>query len=282
MEKDEMQKLINRSLQGDMQAMETILMDVKDLVFNLSLRMLGLPMDAQDASQDIMIKIMTNLSGFRKEADFKTWVYRIAVNYLMDYRKSMFSQHPLDFAYYANDTAYGVTKEPQSVMDEKVREKLAEELKLSCTNVMLQCFDARTRCVYILGTMFHVNSNVAADILDMTPANYRQILSRAKKKMSGFLEKYCGLCDGMCSCEKRVPYAIEQHRLQPDHLEFSALHVLDKEILEEYCETMEIIDEAADIFETMPHYYATIDTREFIRNLIHSDEMKKMKGYIPS
>lgn len=278
MKKEELTVCIERSLRGDMEAMEAVLGDVQDLVFNLSLRMLGMVADAQDASQDILIKIMTNLSTYRAEADFHTWVYRIAANYLMDYRKSMFAQHPLDFEYYGQDIAHA-DFEVHEQRKQKEREELAEELKLSCTNVMLQCFDAKTRCVYILGTMFHVNSNTAAQILDMSPENYRKILSRAKQKMSSFLRQYCGLCGGMCACEKRVDYAVKQHRIDPAKPSFRALRVLDKRILDDYRETMEVIDEKADIFEQMPHYYATVDAKAFIENLVNSKEMKKMKGY---
>ena len=38
------------------------------------------------------------------------------------------------------------------------RNLLEQELKLSCTNVMLQCLDTDSRCIYILGTMFRVDS----------------------------------------------------------------------------------------------------------------------------
>lgn len=59
---------------------------------------------------------------------------------------------------------------------------LAEELKLSCTNVMLQCLDTESRCIFILGTMFRVDSRIAGEILGMTPEAYRQRLSRIRKK----------------------------------------------------------------------------------------------------
>jgi len=73
------------------------------------------------------------------------------------------------------------------------KEDLARELKMSCTNVMLQCLDAQSLCIFVLGTMFKIDSRVAGEILDMTPENYRQKLSRIKRKMAGFLSYHCGL-----------------------------------------------------------------------------------------
>lgn len=51
---------------------------MQDLIFNLSLRMLGTVQDAQDASQEILLKVMTHLSSYRGASAFSTWTFRIA------------------------------------------------------------------------------------------------------------------------------------------------------------------------------------------------------------
>ncbi len=86
---------------------------------------------------------------------------------------------------------------------------LAEELKLSCTNVMLQCLDTESRCIFILGTMFKVDSRIAGDILGITPEAYRQRLSRIRSKVADFLKEYCGeYGHGKCRCANRVNAAM--------------------------------------------------------------------------
>lgn len=135
--------LIDKAIGGDKQSLQSVLDGVQDMVYNLSLRMLGSPHDAEDALQEIMIKIISQLSTFRKESAFSTWVYRC--------KKSKFSHHPLSFDYYSEDISTGFipnTTELTGGVDEKI---LAEELKLSCTNVMLQCLDSESRCIYVLG-----------------------------------------------------------------------------------------------------------------------------------
>lgn len=52
--------------------------------------MLGTVQDAEDASQEIMIRVITHLSTFRKESSFSTWVFRIAYNHLQNYKKVCF------------------------------------------------------------------------------------------------------------------------------------------------------------------------------------------------
>ena len=70
--------LVDKAIVGDGQALEELLRSTSGLVFNLALRFLGTVHDAEDASQEIAVKIMTRLSTFRKESAFSTWVYRYA------------------------------------------------------------------------------------------------------------------------------------------------------------------------------------------------------------
>ena len=221
-ENQELSTLIDQATTGNKAALEAVLADVQDLVFNLSLRMLGTFHDAEDASQDILLKVMTHLSSFKGESAFTTWVFRIAVNHLKDYKKHMFAQFPLSFEFYGDDIRNGKLHDIPDLTQNVEKAILAEELKLSCTNVMLQCLDPESRCVFILGTMFQVDSRIAGDILGITPEAYRQRLSRVRKKMADFLSEYCGAYgNGACHCADRINYAIQSHRLAPDRLDFT-------------------------------------------------------------
>jgi hypothetical protein len=75
---EELLAFIAKATAGDKDSLETVILSVQDLVFNLSLRMLGTFPDAEDATQDILLKIITHLSSFKGESAFSTWVFRIA------------------------------------------------------------------------------------------------------------------------------------------------------------------------------------------------------------
>lgn len=270
--------LIEQAVAGNGKALEELLADVQDMVFNLALRMLGTVHDAEDATQDILIRVMTNLMSFRRECGFHTWVYRLSVNYLLNYKKSMFAEHPLDFEFYGNDIRYAKLDEEDDVLDEMTRKDLAEELKLSCSNVMLQCLDAETRCIFILGTMFRIDSKTGAEIMEITPENYRQRLSRARRKVADFLTEYCGLSGkGFCSCYHRVSYAVSQGRLSAGHMEFSGLQESERARLEECTEQMERLDELACTFEAFPCYRSTVSSSQVVGKLLGSDAWKRIK-----
>ena len=218
---EELQACVGLATAGDKKALETLIGSVQDMVFNLSLRMLGTFSDAEDATQDILLKMITHLSSFRGESAFTTWVFRIAANHLKNYKKHMFAHHPLSFEFYGNDIENGKIEDLPDLTQNVEKDLLAEELKMSCTNVMLQCLDVESRCIFILGTMFKLDSRIAGEILGITPEAYRQRLSRTRKKMADFLGQYCGEYGrGKCKCKDRINYAVQNHRIDPRQLDY--------------------------------------------------------------
>ena len=273
----EMEQLIDNAIAGDKAALEQLLTGVQDMVFNFSLRMLGTIPDAEDASQEILIRVMTHLSAFRRESSFSTWVFRIAANHLKDYRKNMFSKYPLSFEFYGEDIASGREKDVPDMSQGIEQSILEEELKLSCTNVMLQCLDRESRCIFILGTMFQVDSRIAADILGITPEAYRKRLSRVREKMASFMGEYCGLSGtGMCSCKKRINYAVASHRLNPGNLEYSALEHGSDEVIRDTKNAMEKVDDLSFVYSAMPFYRASGKAREWMETFLQSDTFRKI------
>src|SRR5258706_11037192 len=72
---------------GDRAAAHQVLQAVQDGVYRLALRMLGHPQDAEDATQEILVIVLTHLGSFRGESTFRTWVWRIAAHHLTRVRK---------------------------------------------------------------------------------------------------------------------------------------------------------------------------------------------------
>lgn len=276
---EELSVLIDKATAGDKSALETIILGVQDMVFNLSLRMLGTFPDAEDAAQDILLKIVTHLSSFKKESSFSTWVFRIAANHLINCKKHMFAQHPLSFEFYGDDIENANTRDVPDLTQEVEKDILAEELKMSCTNVMLQCLDPSDRCIFVLGTMFHADSRIAADILNITPAAYRQRLSRVRRKMANFLTAYCGeYGNGKCRCKNRVDYAIQSRRLNPAALDYTSARELPKERLIQFKNAMEEIDGLSGQFSFGRLYESPERTKQFFRKFLESAAFSTVKS----
>lgn len=269
--KEELQALIDKATAGDKKSLETLITDVQDMVFNLSLRMLGTFADAEDASQDILLKMITHLSSFRGDSSFTTWVFCIAVNHLKNYKKHMFARCPLSFEYYGDDIENAKILDVPDLTQNVEKDILAEELKMSCTNVMLQCLDAESRCIFILGTMFKLDSRIAGEILEMSPEAYRQRLSRARRKMADFLGQYCGeYGGGRCRCIDRINYAIQNHRINPLHLDYAAASEIPIQTITDVKNAMEDIDGLSQDFSFCKPYRSPDRTRRLIQEFLDS------------
>ena len=161
----------------------------------------------------------------------------------------MFARYPLNFEYYGNDIENAKIDDVPDLTQNVETDILAEELKLSCTNVMLQCLDEESRCIFILGTMFQIDSRIAAELLELTPEAYRQRLCRVRKKMADFLAQYCGeYGSGRCKCRDRVNYAIQSHRLNPLQLDYVSATEIPIQTMMAVKNAMEDIDNLSQDF----------------------------------
>ena len=78
--------LVARACQGDVEAFTKLVRAHSSLVYRVALRMLG-DEDAQDASQEVWIRVWKNIKGFRGESAFSTWLYRITMNTCLSVRQ---------------------------------------------------------------------------------------------------------------------------------------------------------------------------------------------------
>ena len=130
------EKLVAEATKGNKTALEGIVVAIQDNIYYLALRMLVNPEDARDATQEILVKVITNLSAFRFESHFNTWVYRIAANYLISEKKACEKASGLTFEVYKADLESDL-QEPDNWKDSPQYEVLLNELRISCTMAML-------------------------------------------------------------------------------------------------------------------------------------------------
>lgn len=262
---DEQGRLVEQAQTGDADALEQVLESVRDSVYRLSLRMVTRPADAEDATQEILIRVMTRLSTFRGEAAFTTWVHRVAVNYLLDRKRSAAERLEFTFDSFGEDLRTGLADPPAS--SEQELELLAQELRLSCTNAMLTCLDREQRVAYVLGEVFEVTSAQGAYICDVSEPTYRKRLSRARGRLRAFLQENCGLVNperAECRCERRITPAVASGRVDPKRLAF-AQHPAEQET----AEMVTLYDEAR-LMRSHPAYLAPERLAERIGELIRS------------
>jgi len=215
----DIKKLISKAINGDQTALEGIVNSIQDNIYYLSLRMLANPDDAKDATQEILIKVITNLSSFRFESQFSTWVYRIASNYLISEKKIINKELGLTFELFQTDLEQDL-QDPSSLKDNPDYHVMLNELRITCTMAMMLCLELPHRMAYILGDILEMEHNEASTILSISKDNFRKQLSRARTKVTQFTEKSCGLVNNCakCSCERKLTASIEHKRVNPASL----------------------------------------------------------------
>src|SRR5215831_6265616 len=82
------EELVSSALAGNKDSLEKLVRRHQPWVFNICMRMVWRRDLAEDATQEILIKVVTKLSTFKAQSQFRTWLYRIAVNHLLNFRKS--------------------------------------------------------------------------------------------------------------------------------------------------------------------------------------------------
>src|ERR1700688_419346 len=81
------QSLVMRARSGDRKALEELVQRHQGWIYNIAIRMLYHPQDAEDATQEILVKVLTPLSSFEGWSSFRTWLYRVAFNHLLNVKR---------------------------------------------------------------------------------------------------------------------------------------------------------------------------------------------------
>jgi RNA polymerase sigma factor (sigma-70 family) len=255
--------LIAAAQAGDAAAVEALIESVRDRIYCLTLRMVTQRSDAEDATQEILVKILTRLSTFKGEAKFSTWAHRIAVNHLLDRKKSAVENLELTFEMYGDDLQQGLsaakTPGPEAGL-------LAAEVRLGCTQAMLTCIDREHRIAYVLGEVFEVSSSDGAYICDVSAATYRKRLSRARDRVRTFVGQNCGLVnpdEAACRCSRRIDTAVSLGRINPVEPEFAS-HPAEDSV-----EQMEKLFDAAALMPSHPKYTTPKEIADTISTLVY-------------
>jgi RNA polymerase sigma factor (sigma-70 family) len=198
--------LVERAVDADRAALEQVVVALERPLYDLSLRMLLVPADAEDAAQECLLRVITRLSQFRGEARFSTWVLRVAINCLLDVRRRHRRVPRLTFDAFAADLRDGLDAYAPERADDAA---LLSELKVGCARALLECLDDDERAAYALGEILGLGGDEAASIVEVPPATFRKRLSRARERLRAALEQSCGIVsqDAPCLCHRRLARA---------------------------------------------------------------------------
>lgn len=211
---DEM--LVAESVAGDRKALDTLLRRHQDYIYNVALRLFLDPDDALDATQEVLIKVVTSLKTFGGKSQFRTWLYRIVVNHFLNAPARRYEQ--------SIDRNVDVTalSRPDAA-DRDVTEGEVEEVRMLCSTAMLLCLSRDQRLLYVIGEVFGADHTLGAELFGLTPGNYRVRLHRAKSDLLQYVTGKCGLLNpkNPCRCPKKAKVMLQQGIVDKDRLLFN-------------------------------------------------------------
>jgi RNA polymerase sigma factor (sigma-70 family) len=261
---------ITRALEGDAEALQRLVRAIQPMVGRLALRFFGCPEHAQDATQEVLIQVITRLDRFAGDSTFTTWVYRVATNKFLSMTRSRAERAALSFEAFAEELAEVPPAEATGWPVEQAL--LLEEVKIGCTLAMLLCLERDARMAYILGAIAELDHEVAAEILEIAPATYRKRLQRAREALTDLMRARCGLFDAHnpCRCSRRVGRAVERGRMDPHHLVFATSAEQARRfpaVLGEIRQ-LEELERAAALYRSHPDPQARDDLAERLREML--------------
>ena len=203
-------QLIDQTLTGDKSALNKLLERHQPFIYNIAWKMVGDQTHAADLSQEALIKIITNLGKFNFNSSFRTWAYRIVRNHFLNDQKKLTNVIASSF----QELGHALDSIPDvELSEDEKHEKAAatREIRLTCLSGMLLCLTKEQRMVYIIGEMFRADHTVGSEIMEMSKANFRMKLSKARKDLINFMQNKCGLVDrsNPCRCHKKVTVSLE-------------------------------------------------------------------------
>lgn len=191
---EEEMRVIARVLDGDTNAFEILVEDQKKIVFNLALRMLGNEEDAYDISQDAFLKAYTNLSGFRGDCKFSSWLYKLTTNLCLDFIRKR-NRHKVIPLVYEDDNG---DSEYLEIPDETYSPEVQTEQKQMRESVRtgLNRLPPQQREILVLREIGGMRYDEIGSQLGIEEGTVKSRIFRARKKLCEILSS-----DGNISSE---------------------------------------------------------------------------------
>jgi RNA polymerase sigma factor (sigma-70 family) len=175
-------ELAQRAADGDREALSALVRELQHPMYRLALRFLGDPDDAQDACQEILIRIVTRLGTFEGRSKFTTWAYTVATRSLLRTRTRVVESSVQGAERFAALLDAGIGDVDTTIEEAEYR-LLCEEVRISCTYGMLLCLSRDQRAAYLLADVIGLTDVEGAEILERTRAAFRQRVTRGRRTL---------------------------------------------------------------------------------------------------
>ncbi len=188
-------ELVRRAKAGDLEAFEALTTRYEQRVFSLAMRVLRQEQDAEDVTQQTFLSVLENLSGFRGEASFATWLFRIATHAALKVirKRKGLKTISLEEATEGQDGVDSVPH-PEFIADwRQSPEQLVQKREIQrLLDEALANLDEKHRLVFLLRDVEGLSVKETAEALGLSEANTKVRLLRARLQLREHLTRALG------------------------------------------------------------------------------------------
>lgn len=278
--------LVEKVKEGDLNAAENLIRLHQDWIYNIAFRMTVNTQEAEDITQEILIKILTKIGSFNEKSRLKTWIYRMTVNHVIDMKRKKKEQLIPSFS---NHEAMLKTIEDReynfSGFSSSEGSLLLNETRTGCIMGMLLCLNRKDRLVFIIGGVMEIDSNTGSELMSISAVNFRKILSRARKRLYNYMNEKCGLFNenNTCRCSKKLSGSIQKGLVDPDFPKFNNSEILELKKIAELniseFSTEELLSWKVDNFFAQQKPADHPDFSIYVRNFLNKKQIRRITEY---
>ncbi|MCK5147207.1 sigma-70 family RNA polymerase sigma factor [bacterium] len=173
--------LIIKVQNGDLRAFDVLVSKYDQRIMALLIQMLGNQDDARDVYQDVFIRVWKSIGKFRFNSSFYTWLYRIAVNTALSFRKRRTHRHhySLDELKDNREHAQWIPEDSNALPDRQLEGKeITENIEIIIHSLPLQ-----QRVAFILRYYQEFRLKEIAEIMNCTEGTVKSYVFRATHQM---------------------------------------------------------------------------------------------------
>lgn len=172
-------ELVARARADDPAAFEELVRRHRDRIYRVALRVCRHPADAEDVTQEAIVRAWRALGTFRGDAAFTTWLYRIVTNLALN-RVTRRREHATERV--PEPAGPGEALDPARRAEDRER--------LDAALAALDTLTAEQRACYVLRELEGLSYDELAEVLDISVASVKGRLYRARQDLVAALERY--------------------------------------------------------------------------------------------
>ena len=198
---EEEHHIIDDIRSGNVNAFEQLVEDQSKIVYNLCLRMVGNEQDACDLSQEAFLKAYTNLSAFRGDSKFSSWLYRMTTNLCLDILRRRSRQKTVLLTYDTDDGGENFLQIPDNAPSPEA-EAERRELRDAVRQGLSELPESQ-REILLLREIGQLSYEEIARQLALEPGTVKSRIFRARKRLCEILIKDGNLSDALPSKQQK-------------------------------------------------------------------------------